>query len=218
MNVVDPAGEGQGIRWQLAGLQDDDADSREAQTAIDSALIAIEVAQTMWMTAQDELQTGSDAASIEPTFQEIAFALKRAVAQLDERFVEHWSETTDLTRAEEFSVELLDLADFATDFKLESSDEEATQQIERSQQHLNELTDLNRLVKTWSRSMADNLAQVVIDHDSTATRQTQVMQLVTQTDEQASSASETQLSIKRFKFDHQLTPVSYTHLTLPTKA
>ena len=207
MTVVDPAGEGQGIRWQLVGLEDDEADLREAQTAVDSALVAIEVAQAMWTTAQDDLQAGSGSDAIEQTYQDVAFALKRASVQLDEKFGEHSNVASDETRAKEFSLDLMELADFATDFKLESTGKEANQQIDRSQQRLNELTDLNRLIKTWSRSIEQGIAQTVADRDSSANRQTQVMQLLRKTDQQAPTDSETPLSIKRFTFDEQLTPV-----------
>ena len=207
MRVVDPAGEGQGIRWQLAGLQEDDADSREAQTAIDSAMIALEVAQDSWMTAQENLQAGNDSGAIEQAFQEVAFALNRASAQLGEKFLEHWTVASDQTRAEEFSIELTELADYANDFQLKSADKEASQQLELSQQHLNEVTDLNRLLKTWSRSMEESIALAVTDQDSVANRQTQVMQLVEETEQQTPATSETSLTIKRFTFDEQLTPV-----------
>ena len=207
MRVVDPAGEGQGIRWQLAGLQEADADSREAQTAIDSAIIAMEVAQASWMTAQEDLQAGSDAAQIDKAFEEVAFALKRASTQLDEKFSEHWDVDSDQTRAEEFSIELMELADFATDFELKSTDKEASQQLELSQQHLNELADLNRLLGTWSRSLEEEIALAVTDQDSGANRQTQVMQLVQEAEQQTPDTSLTHLTIKRFTFDEQLTPV-----------
>ncbi len=207
MRVVDPAGEGQGIRWQLAGLQEDDIDSRAAQTAIDSAMIAIEVAQASWMTAQGDLQAGSDADKIEQAFEEVAFALKRAADQLGEKLSVHWSVESDQTRAEEFSVELMELADFATDFELKSANQEASEQLELSQQYLNELTDLNRLVQSWSRSMEEAIASAVIDQDSAANRQTQVMQLVQDAEKQTPDTSATHLTIKRFTFDDQLTPV-----------
>ena len=59
MSVVDPTGQGQGIRWQLSGLSEDEADLRESQTAVDSALIAIEVAQSTWLAAQETFQSNN---------------------------------------------------------------------------------------------------------------------------------------------------------------
>ena len=206
MTVIDPAGEDQAIRWQLVGLQDGDSDSREAQTAIDSALLGIEVAQSAWTTAQDELQAGSGTGAIEQMFQEVAFAIKRASVQLEENFCEHCSVASDQTRAKEFSIELMELADFATDFKVKSGEKDASQQIELSQQYLNELIDLNRLAKAWSRSMEHSVAKAIAGRDSGDNRQTQVMQLVEKTEQQTPIAA-THMNIKRYTFDEQLTPV-----------
>ena len=172
MSVVDPAGEGQGIRWQLSGLQEGEADLREAQTAIDSALIAIEVAQSTWMTAQETLQSSNDAEATQRGFREVAFALKRASTQLSENFCKHWSVASDQSRAEEFSVELLELADFASEIDLDSSGEEANNQIQLLQQHRNELADLNRLAKTWGRSLESAIADRLTDHGAGDNRRT----------------------------------------------
>ena len=210
MSVVDPAGEGQGIRWQLSGLQEGEADLREAQTAIDSALIAIEVAQSTWMTAQETLQSSNDAEATQRGFREVAFALKRASTQLSENFCKHWSVASDQSRAEEFSVELLELADFASEIDLDSSGEEANNQIQLLQQHRNELADLNRLAKTWGRSLESAIADRLTDHGAGDNRRTQVMQLVSDTEQKKPIASQAHLSIKRFTFDDQLTPVLST--------
>lgn len=214
MSAVDPAGEGQGIRWQLSGLPEDDADLRETQTAIDSALVAIEVAQSKWMAAQETFQSNNDAQATERTFKEVAFALKRAATQLGKNFCDRWSVPADQTRAKEFSLDLMGLAEYTEEIKLGAGGEETNEQLRLLQQQQSELVDLHRLARAWGRSLETAIADRLADVGTGADRQTQVMQLVTDTQRKASSITSTtsqpQLSIKRFTFDTQLTPVLST--------
>ena len=210
MSVIDPAGQGQGIRWQLSGLSEDEADLREAQTAVDSALIAIEVAQSKWLAAQETFQSSNDAEAAQRALREVAFALKRAATQLSENFGEHWTVAADQTRAEEFSLDLMELADFTAEINFESSGKGTSAQIQLLQQHRNELVDLNRLARAWGRSLEIAIADRLTDDGVERDRQTQVMQLVTNTEQKSPAASQAQLSIKRFTFDDQLTPVLST--------
>ena len=207
MSVVDPTGEGQAIGWQLTGLKEDQANLRESQTAIDSALIAIKVAQSTWMAAQENFQASNDAKATEESFKEVAFALKRASTQLSERFCKHWSATSDQDRAEEFSIGLMELADFAQDVKFSSSDSDSNEQVQLLQQHQNELADLNRLARTWGRSLESAIADRLTDDGNGADRQTQVMHLLTESEQKTPVTSQANLNIKRFTFDEQLTPV-----------
>ena len=75
--------------------------------------------------------------------------------------------------------------------------------------------DLNRLAKTWSRSVSNTISQSLTEtnvQDDMADRRTHVMQLVEKTDEQhMTNVSLTGLNIKRFTFDDQLTPVLETN-------
>ena len=211
MSVVDPAGQGQGIRWQLSGLSEDEADLRESQTAVDSALIAIEVAQSTWLTAQETFQSSNDVKATERALRKVAFALKRAATQLSENFCDHWNVASDQTRAEEFSLDLMELADFTAEINLKSSNKATSEQIQLLHQHRNELVDLNRLVRAWGRTLELAIADRLTDHGIGRDRQTQVMQLITDTQQKAPIKSQTQVSIKRFTFDDQLTPVLSTN-------
>ena len=206
MKVIDPDGEGQGLRWQLANLNSDEAFSGDAQTALDSALIGFDVAQLRWMEAQTDLQAGGDAKKLKKQFEEIAFALGRASTQLEEHFREHWDDSADQDRAEEIAVRSTELAEFAADFEVETADRDVAKQIERSQQLLDDLVDLNRLAKTWSRSVSDSIALLLNENES-ANRQNQVIQLVSATEQQTPDHSKANLNIKRFTFDRQLVPV-----------
>ena len=211
MSVVDPTGQGQGIRWQLSGLPEGETDLRESQTAVDSALIAITVAQSTWLAAQEDFQSSNDGEATERALREVAFALKRAATQLSENFCDHWAVASDQTRAEEFSLDLMELADFAAEINLESSSKATSKQIRLLQQHRNELVDLNRLARAWGRTLEIAIADRLTDHGIGRDRQTQVMQLVTDMEQKEPITSQTQLSIKRFTFDDQLTPVLSTN-------
>lgn len=206
MKVIDPDGEGQGVRWQLANLNSDETSPRDAQTALDSALIGFDVAQLRWMEAQADLQVGGDAEKLKKQFEEIAFALGRASTQLEQHFCEHWDDSADQDRAEEIAERSVELAEFAADFESKAADDEVAKQIQRSQQFLDDLVDLNRLARTWSRSVSDSIALLLNETDS-PDRQTQVIQLVSETEQRTPNASATNLNIKRFTFDHQLIPV-----------
>ena len=211
MSVVDPAGQGQSIRWQLSGLSEDEADLRKAQTAVDSALIAIEVAQSTWLAAQETFQSSNDGDEAERALREVAFALKRAATQLSDNFRDHWTVASDQTRAEEFSLDLMELADFAAEINLGSSSKATGEQTQLLHQHRNELVDLNRLARAWGRTLEVTIADRLTDHGIERDRQTQVKQLVTDMQQQAPTISQTQLSIKRYTFDDQLTPVLSTN-------
>jgi hypothetical protein len=206
MRVVDPDDEGQSMRWNLANLTTDELSAKDAQTALDSALIALEVAQQRWLDAQSDFQASGDAETVKPQFELISFALRRASTQLSDTFLEHWDDASDRRRAEELALRCDELADFAPDFRELNAKDDATKQIQNSQQFLDDLTDLNRLTKTWSLTVSDSIAQRPTSIDP-VDRRTQVMQLVSATEQLEPITSETSLSIKRFTFDRQLTPV-----------
>ena len=211
MQVIDPEGEGQKVRWQLATMKADELASRDAQVSLDSAIMALDVAEARWTKVQTQLQAGFDSAGIKKRFEEIAFALNRASMQLEDQFCQQWSDADDQERAREFAFQSSELAEFATDLDLTESEGNSTKRIQRSSDSLQALVDLNRLVKIWSRPVSHAVAQSLEEETEAIDRQTQVMQLVEETDKQQSSdTQEDSLSIKRFTFDSQLTPVLST--------
>jgi len=211
MQVTDPKGEGQEVRWHLANTKADELASRDTQVSLDSAIMALDVAQTRWTDAQTRLQSGFDSAGIKKRFSEIAFALNRASMQLEEQFCKRWSSADDQQRAREFASQSSELAEFLTDLDLTESEANSLKRVQRSNDSLQALVDLNRLVKIWSRPVSHAVAQSLGEATETVDRQTQVMRLVQETDNQQSSgAGEDNLSIKRFTFDSQLTPLLST--------
>ena len=215
MQVVDPEREGQDVLWQLANLKSDDLTLRDAQVSLDSAIMALDVAQARWTLAQNQLQTGFDAAGLKERFEEIAFALDRASTQLDEQFCKQWKNPADQKQASEFASQCSDLSEFAADLNIDQADTNPANTIQRSQEYLKALVDLNRLAKTWSRSVSNAISQSLTQAavpDNMADRQTQVMQLVKETDEQQlTNVLQKNLNLKRFTFDEQLTPVLATN-------
>ena len=211
MQVIDPEGEGLEVRWQLANTKADELAPRDAQVSLDSAIMALDVAEARWTEAQTQLQAGFDPTGLKKRFKEIAFALNRASMQLDDQFCERWTDADDRQRAREFASQSSELAEFATDLDLTESGDNSTKRIQRSNDSLQALVDLNRLVKIWSRPVSHAVAQSLSNATEAADRQTQVMQLVQEADKrQSSDTGKDNLSIKRFTFDSQLTPVLST--------
>jgi len=129
---------------------------------------------------------------------------------LDEKFCEHWKDSSDQEQAREFASQCSELAEFATEFEIDHSDTDTGKRIRRSQESLDALVDLNRLAQTWSRTVANTISQSLTETmvQDAGDRQSHVMQLVKETDEHhATNALETGLSVKRFMFGDQLTPV-----------
>ena len=209
MQVIDPTGEGQEVRWQLANLDGDDAATRKTQMSLDSAIMALDVAQSRWTVAQSQLQAGFDTAELKDKFKGVAFALDRASLQLDEQFCSQWNDSSDQQRAKEFATQCDELAEFVAELDLSEPAADLLKEIKRSQQNLQALVDLNRLAKTWSRTVTDTISQSLTDAGS-ADREAQVMQLVNDTDVQTSELSNSNLTIKRFTFGDQLKPVLST--------
>ena len=205
MQVVDPTGEGQEIRWQLANSSADDLAPRNTQMSLDSALMALDVAQSRWTVAQSQLQVGFDPAVLKDRFDEVAFALNRASIQL----LNQWNDASDRERAEEFAVQCDELAEFVTELDLKESGAYESKRIQRSQDKLQALIDLSRLAKIWGRTVSDKLSQSLIDGGS-SDREAKVMKLVNDTEAQTSESLNSNLTIKRFTFDDQLKPVLST--------
>ena len=90
----------------------------------------------------------------------------------------------------------------------ESSADHA-KRIQRSEEYLQALVDLNRLVKTWARTVSATISETLPPTES-ADRHAQVMQLVKETDSQMNADTNSDLNIKRFTFDEQLTPLLST--------
>ena len=132
MQVIDPEGEGQKVRWQLATMKADELASRDAQVSLDSAIMALDVAEARWTEAQTQLQAGFDPTGLKKRFKEIAFALHRASMQLDDQFCERWTDADDQQRAREFASQSSELAEFATDLDLTESGDNSTKRIQRS--------------------------------------------------------------------------------------
>ena len=214
MQVVDPEGEGQEVLWQLANSKGDDSTLRDVQVSIDSTIMALNVAEARWIVAQKKLQTGSDASEIKERFGEVAFALERASTQLDEQFCKQWTDSHDQKQASELAVQCRELADFTADLDFDDPEANADKRIQRSQESLQALVDLNRLAKTWSRTVSNVISQSQkenVSQNEMADRRTHVMQLVKEADEQKlPDALQTNLNVKRFMFDDQLSPVLAT--------
>ena len=223
MQVIDPQGEGQEVRWQLVNTNADELAPRDAQVSLDSAILALNVAEAQWTDAQTQLQGGFDSAEIKKQFEKIAFALNRASFQLDDQFCERWDVANDQHRARDFASQTNELSELVIDFDIKASDEDSAKRIRRSNDSLQALVDLNRLVKTWSRSVSLAVSQSLNQASEMPDRQTQVTQLVQeavkqrqaviqrqavgQQSQKSSDTPQENLSIKRFTFDDQLTPV-----------
>ena len=209
MQVIDPAGEGQEIRWQLVNSTADDLSPRDTQTALDSANLALDVAQSRWTIAQSELQAGFDPAVLRDRFDEVAFALNRASILLGEQFCSHWSDSNDQQRATEFAEQCIELAEFVTELDLKKSAANESKQIQRSQESLQALVDLSRLANTWGRTVSDKVSQS-LGATGTSDRQAQVLKLAQDTETQTAETLNSNLTIKRFTFDDHLKPVLST--------
>ncbi|KAA1260246.1 hypothetical protein LF1_27850 [Rubripirellula obstinata] len=213
MNVIDPVIEGHGVRWQLANLESDNTDNsddRDAQVALDSATLALDVAQSRWTLAQAQLQTGSNSTALRERFNEVAFALNRASILLGERFCDHWNDSSDQGRAKDFAMQCDDLAEFVTELDLKESKANSRDRIQTSLEYLQALVNLNRLTKTWSRVVSDTISQSMPSSER-VDRRADVMQLVRQTESNESGTDNSHVSIQRFTFDEELKPVLSPH-------
>ena len=114
MRVIDPTGEGQEISWRLANLKADDNAARDAQVSLDSAIMALEVAQSRWTQAQAQLQAGFDSTSLKERFAEVSFALNRGSERLESPFPDQSEFKHDQKRAKDFSIQSAELADFVS--------------------------------------------------------------------------------------------------------
>ena len=206
MQVIDPTGEGQEIRWQLANSTADNLVPRDTQMSLDSALMAIDVAQSRWVVAQTQLQAGFDPAVLRDRFDEVAFALNRASLQLGEQFCNQSNDPNDQERATEFAAQCDELAEFVTELDLKETGASESKRIKRSQESLQALEDISRLANTWARTVSDKIAQS-LRASGALDRQAQVMKLVHDTETQTSKSLNSNLTIKRYTFDDQLKPV-----------
>ena len=200
---------GKEVRWQLANSTADDLTPRDTQMSLDSAIMALDVAQSRWMTAQSQLQAGFDPAVLKDRFADVSFALDRASIQLGEQFCSQWDDPNDQKRAKDFAAQCDELSEFVTELDLKESAANESKRIRRSQKSLQALVDLSRLAKTWGRTVSEKLSQS-LTQDDWSDRQAQVMQLVNDTQTQTSKSLDSNLTIKRFTFDDHLTPVLST--------
>ena len=206
MRVIDPAGEGQEVSWRLANLKADDSALRDAQVSLDSAILALDVAQSRWTQAQARLQAGFDSTLLKERFAEVAFALNRSAVRLDSPFPDQSEFTHDQNRARDFATQSGELADFVNALDWSESSADHAKKIQRSEEYLQALVDLNRLVKTWTRTVSTTIPESLPPTGS-ADRYAQVMQLVQETQSQVIGDSNNDLDIKRFTFNEKLTPV-----------
>lgn len=204
MNVVDDPSEGQGPGWQIATSLDE---SRNPQVAIDSALVAVEVAVHQWEGAQQILQQGFDASMFRDQLENAEFALKRAAEQLLDDAL---ANSNEANRAGDFAISLKDLAEAANELSEEvfrkSGSNEATdlsRWIVESEASLDSLQETQRLAKSWQRSVRQQLAADT-DLANDQTRQAQVASLINVAIDDALSSGSEALQVQHFHFDQNL--------------